>query len=96
MIVFDVFLIFALLWRYLIDWGWVAPNPPVSVQLEVEDATRKLRLGDFMGNPDPALRFSLNQAYVHLIIFLSSQLYEPRASEITRCFAVHFLSAYLL
>ncbi|VDP12734.1 unnamed protein product [Onchocerca flexuosa] len=26
------------------------------VQLEVEDATRKLRLGDFMGNPDPALR----------------------------------------
>ncbi|VDN43505.1 unnamed protein product [Gongylonema pulchrum] len=27
------------------------------LQLEVEDATRKLRLGDFMGNPDPALRF---------------------------------------
>ncbi|VDD85578.1 unnamed protein product [Enterobius vermicularis] len=26
------------------------------LQLEVEDATRKLRLGDFMGNPDPALR----------------------------------------
>lgn len=36
--------------------GWVAPKPPVSVQLEVEDATRKLRLGDFLGNPDPALR----------------------------------------
>lgn len=28
------------------------------LQLEVEDATRKLRLGDFMGNPDPALRLN--------------------------------------
>lgn len=58
----DIFMRYCVLLLFCCcDWVYSGTNvvrglAVISVQLEIEDATRKLRLGDFLGSTDPAER----------------------------------------